>query len=398
MSCTNKKLGFKEGKGTEGDPFELETFDDLHKIVNQKNFYYYRIVNDLYNENEEVISISLGDFYGHLNGKGHTIYDVKIDNPNIFEENESRVMNAGLFGIVKSDSKIHNLHFSHFDMDIVYYRYGNIGTLAGMMEDNSYVYDIDITGTMDVSLYDGNIGGIVGQGTRMESVYSDLTMEISSIGQGLTVGGIVGYNNGFISYCRPMGDMTVMGGVDPSIGKNYHFVGGVAGKIEGTMLYSKNLTHIDVIVEDETDMNVSVGGLTGSTEGIIRHSLSLGSISISSNKNVYAGGISGIINTNSYISNSLVVTPINYDGINTGNTYLGAVAGYMIDHLSIVNLYYSNEIEVNRAVGNYDDIDLINIEGHPESYYKTGEKPEYLTNFFYFPRGDFPSNLNRFFG
>ncbi|PKL00665.1 MAG: hypothetical protein CVV56_05070 [Tenericutes bacterium HGW-Tenericutes-1] len=381
VSCQEENVEplFEMGTGEIDNPFIIDSYDDLFKL-DSTEFYYYEIVNDLYNTNEEIIDGSLGVFNGSLNAYGHSINDVIIINlTNKYVPMDDEVLNFGLFSEIGKSSSITNLKLVNLYISIYYSGKSNVGSLAGSMSIQSSISNVSVTGRMNVNIKDGNIGGIVGIGQRVSSALSDVYMGITSLQSGLTVGGIVGYSKSQIINSMAQGDIHVVGNNHTILHDSVYDIGGIAGISQASIAYSVNDTDITLIQNDSLNLITnSIGGIAGELKESIFRCISIGTITTDTNSVVYIGGAVGVSSYMGDVRYSLILTQINLLGDLNPNNYYGNIAGYIASEEDVINIYYNEEINDFYTVGNIDDSLLVGIESHSIGYYMSGEILDYF--------------------
>ncbi|MDS0526066.1 dockerin type I domain-containing protein [Clostridium sp. SHJSY1] len=264
------------GTGTIDDPYIVSTAKQLQNIKYDVGASY-KLANDVNIENIDWTAIgrnSAVPFTGTFDGNGHAI------------ENFSGDYTNGLFGCVKG-ATIKNLSIKNVNI--------SDGSYTGALASNVYgVSIIDncsvIGGTVTGS---GCTGGLIGIGNdvTITNSYSN----ISVVGKGDSVGGLVGSLIGTIKDCYVLGNVN-------SKSSN---VGGIVGSFQGNIsetYFSGNISGAN-----------NVGGLLGnSNAGIVKDCFSLGTIS----GNSYVGGILG--NGNTTITNSYSAAKTSGSGTNIG--------------------------------------------------------------------------------
>ncbi|MBP9758857.1 S-layer homology domain-containing protein [Candidatus Dojkabacteria bacterium] len=128
----------------------------------------------------------LNEFYGTLDGQGHTISDLYI--------NREGWNYIGLFGLKYSSNFIGNFVLDNVDISGQYY----VGAVAGFTgSSNALLYNIGVTGQIKGSEY---IGGLIG-GASEDFTIRDCNVDADVVAYSDTVGGIIGIalNNNFSS-------------------------------------------------------------------------------------------------------------------------------------------------------------------------------------------------------
>lgn len=389
IACQNNQgLDFNKGKGTEQDPYLLETFADLYKLTSDKE-YYYALANDLFNTDDTEINISLGDFYGHLDGKGFTIHDVIINNPSGRSE-EQKLLFCGLFGILKENATIKNLNLEQVKVDIDFNYRSYIGTIVGYMEEDSEIQFVNVKGRMTLNIDNGSIGGVVGKGRKIYQASSDVYIGVSGMKMGLMIGGIVGYNLESVIGCQAYGDINYIGNIDEESSNLYVAAGGIAGFSMGNIMYSANYTDIYVAEYDqELSLKAILGGIVGESMGYINYTISSGSIYLETNDIYYIGGLAGILHLQGSVLRSLALTQVDNSNCQSEEYFMGGVVGYTLESKNARMIYYSQEVN-DRAIGNYEDSALIAIENHSLNYYLSGIELENIGDMFIYEEGKLP--------
>lgn len=231
------------GSGTDVDPYEIGSIDQLKEIKNYPNSYF-RLVHDIdlsTESNWEKIS----EFSGVLDGNNYTISNLKIDS--------SRSEYEGLFGKM-SNATVKNLKIT--DAMVSSYR-EHIGILAGYA-DNCDITNCQISGAVWGWGDSGNtVGGIIGElkeGSIIESSFAG-TMDGN-----FTVGGIVGENthgNIFNCFASSRKEDDKISGNTPTGGIVGYNTGKVAGCYNTSRVHGNNWYGCDT------------GGIVGVNDGEI---------------------------------------------------------------------------------------------------------------------------------
>lgn len=218
---------FAGGNGTQQQPYEISTAEQLDKVRNNlQPGLYFKLSNDInlnvspYNEGDGWLPIGSDGsaFRGNIDGNGHIIRGLTI--------NRSGDSFVGLFGQLESGSTVTNMRLENVNIT------GNwvVGGLAGHNRfgsiSNSYV-----TGSIN-----GNhaIGGLVG--------FNDGTITTSyaaaDVNGNYEIGGLVGVNmNGTITTCYTTGTVS---GTNQAGG-----LVGVNNRIIANSYYNNGSTHQD---------------------------------------------------------------------------------------------------------------------------------------------------------
>lgn len=257
--CANA-FGYSGGSGTAEDPFILSTPADWKEVSIaiadwDRDFL---LIADIDLEGKEASPIGSGQspFTGFLNGSGHRVRNVVINQPS---------RNAiGLFGCLGEGSLILNLGVENIQV----LGRNHVGGLAG--ENSGRIGSCFVSGT--VKGYGLDIGGLAGWNCgTITSSYAT-----GSVTGSEHVGGLSGWNGeGTISSSYASGSVT-----------GYYHVGGLVGGNIGTIYSSFASGPIK-------GMAYSIGGLAGVNSGTIHSCYSSGTISGS------GSGVGGLVGWNS---------------------------------------------------------------------------------------------------
>ncbi|WP_017754354.1 immunoglobulin-like domain-containing protein [Calidifontibacillus oryziterrae] len=230
-----------DGSGTEADPYQVATADQLDAVRNYLN------TSDIYFEQTDDIDLSgyanwtpIGNefkgtkFAGSYEGNGWTITNLTSSNSLTW---------VGLFGAIDTGGVLKNI------------------TLESVIIENSLTGDYAFAGSL------------VGHNYGIISNCSVLSGTVSSAGR---AGGLLGYNDGSVSSSYSLA--TVSGGDD-------EYSGGLIGYNGGTVTNSYSTGDVT------GGVNASVGGLIGFNGGIVNNSYSIGAVAGDSDATV--GGLVG---------------------------------------------------------------------------------------------------------
>ena len=252
-------VSFAGGNGSEGDPFQITTAEQLQEINNNLTDYFI-ITQDIdasgtsgWNSGAGFAPIGSGaPFTGNLDGQGYKITSLFINRPT--------TDNVALFATIGNGGVVDSLGIDQGDVTGAQNSAGLAGENYGTIT-NSY-YNGTVSGTSQV-------GGLVGQnGSNITTSYS--TGSVTATGS--DVGGLVGNHNlGTIS--TSYSTSTVSGGNN---------AGGFAGFINDNI--DNSFATGDVTGTDK------VGGFIGNFDsGVISNSFSTGEITGSTNIGGFAG-------------------------------------------------------------------------------------------------------------
>ena len=234
---------FAGGSGTEGDPYQIADWYQLHNVRNYLDSYFI-LVNDLDSTTPGYVQVAsstanegagwqpigtLDDsFDGIFDGQGYEIRDLFINRPDEYS--------VGLFGVVDEGGRIENIGVVNATVTGGEAVGGLVGDTRGTVS-NSYS-----TGSVSG---DDDVGGLVGwnYGSTVRNSYST-----SSVTGNTDVGGLVGDNWGTVSNSYSSGNVT---------GSYSSVVGGLVGAGGGTVSNS--------FWDTETSGQATSDGGTGKT-------------------------------------------------------------------------------------------------------------------------------------
>ena len=187
---------FAGGTGTESDPYQIATADQL-SILNDDSSYWddhFVVTADIDLESCPWSPVGTPDdpFTGSFDGGGFSISNLFIDGP--FAEQ------VGFFGVIFATGKVAVTNLNLVAVDVT--GLNNVGAIAGT--NGGIITKSSATGTVvgggEVNI-NGLIGGLVGEnGIRIDDdrlpaliSYSVSRVDVTSVG-GRFVGGLVGYN------------------------------------------------------------------------------------------------------------------------------------------------------------------------------------------------------------
>ena len=249
-----------------------------------------------------------------------------------------------------------------------------------------------ITGLSNASVT--NLPKYAGMFGRNEGTVANFTLKDATIKGKEYVGGIVGENNGTVSFCGLVGSSSII-----SNGNSESLIGGIAGSNKKTI----ELCYVAISgsISAKADGSIELGGISGDNGGTIEkcyvaisgsisakdanvefggisgrnyaesgnsgyiggtiqycHNSSSGAISINSSYDTYFGGLvgrMGLSNSTSTIKHSY------YAGtgavtIEANNKFIGGVIGYFISNINttfILHCYYlDNNSSITKPIGN----------------------------------------------
>lgn len=271
-----KVFAYAQGDGTEGNPYIIETPQDLQDM-NEDLEAYYVLGNDLDMSDFEWTPIgSYGDpFVGQLDGAGYEITNLELvlSQSYIFEE---VVWAAGMFGAIESEAVIMNLGLQYildeldFDTDDQSVMIGGLATyIEGYYDIN--INNIWVDGFINFSTTSSSrytsVGGIFGEGYLINdlstlSFTGDIFVDAEK--SELAVGGIVGWAEDLSIIDSRVYDATIKTG---KVKNQDSAVGGILGALwigedyfyEDYVLF-RNIVKNTVV---EGGNNVHAGGMAG---------------------------------------------------------------------------------------------------------------------------------------
>jgi hypothetical protein len=294
-----------DGNGTENDPYQIETLENLFWISENENEwdkYYVQTENINASDTENwfegqgwsPIGNSQEHFSGNYDGQGYVIYELHINRP------ESSLI--GLFGRLHNGT-IRNLGLEEANI------LGNlsVGALAGILSSNSTILNCYSTGIVNGIGGEGigvtgDTGGLVGfmsWNSRIEYSYSSCTV----IGVN-SVGGLLGRSQHHIS------EIINSYSIGNVIGKD--FVGGLVG-INGNSIITESFSSGNIEGEN------NIGGLVGYNVLVGKISDTYATGNVNGIENV--GGLVGWNGTDSSIMNSYSIGSV------IGDDFVGGLIG-----------------------------------------------------------------------
>ena len=311
---------FAGGSGTENDPYEIETAEQLaflSYVVRYANSFY----ADLYYEQTADIDVSTYYWYpigsisstyafkGHYNGNGFTISGVYTQSAENYQ---------GLFGYINGTSsnraEISNIGIVNSNIQGDLYVGGIAGYAFYTTINNCYNMSDVTSKTSSSTSY---VGGIAGDSYTSTITNSYNTGNVTGSGY---IGGIVGFS----SYTS---NLSVSYNTGEISGTSY--IGGIAGY----STYSSSLSNVYNLGNIKSE-NAYVGGVVGynTYSARVNNSYNIGNI----NGRNQVGGIAGYNNNGSYVYSSF-----NLGGI-TAYLYMGGIVGQNASG-SIYNCYYGGD-------------------------------------------------------
>lgn len=246
--------GFAGGIGTENDPYQINTAEELAyfaKEVNSGNWYdrqYIILKNniDLKNQEWTPIGTSNNPFKGNFDGGNHTVTGMRISNSSadcvgLFGECIKFNVNSAIKNITVKDSDIHGKR--------------HVGAIVG------YAKEINIENCRSIgNTINGktNVGGICGyfggsQGGKVSQCYNS-----SEVSGKISAGGIAGMGDRcIVENCLNTGEITIIGKAYQSTG------GGIFGSFSDIIASATITACVNL---GKVSGGESFGGIVGSIE------------------------------------------------------------------------------------------------------------------------------------
>ena len=297
------KAQFEGGDGTQGDPFQISTPDQLNAVRNylpaQYNFI---LLNDIdLTDTDYDPWTPIGTFLGVFDGDGYVISGINVN---------STANYAGFFSVVGGTVK--NLGVRGSVTSTVL----SVGLLAGYLGqtvpsliENCFA-DGDITTTVS-STNNGYIGLIVGNLSKKDAVVRNC------YSKGSVTNTASCYSGGIC------GRVTVAGGTvencySEAVISGYDYAGGIAGQV----ISGGNVSDCYAIAK--ISGNNYVGGITGQAAGTVSNCYATGIIS----GRASVGGVAGnVLTGGGTLSNAVAANPsVTASGTNFGRV-VGSVSG-----------------------------------------------------------------------
>ena len=255
---------FAGGIGTAGDPYQVETLDQLQEMKNHTDSHF-RLISDIdasetsnWNEGEGFMPVGNPDtpFTGTFDGNEYEITGFRILR---FEEIKLPREYLGLFGFLQG-AEVKNLTMSGLvissGLNTMY-----VGGIAGYSDENSVITNVSVEGSVRALVISGAaskqyFGGITGinNGTIISTRFSGVTGSSGGT-EGHYFGGIAGENSGIIEQSFTLADVQARG-----------FAGGIAGLNSGTIRTSFSFS------PERVHGAFAIGGFVGNNSGTIINS------------------------------------------------------------------------------------------------------------------------------
>ena len=167
----------------------VELYNEIYTIeewceINKKNNENYKLMANLDLKNADPRKYAGQDFYGILDGQGHTIQNMYI----------SKSVGKTLFNLTDSKTKVCNLNIKNYNLEK---DGGDVGIFARVLQLENVNVD-----TVNIKASTGsNIGGIMayGNGFKIEnSTFNNINIQNNYSATTVGIGGLVGEGSGEI--------------------------------------------------------------------------------------------------------------------------------------------------------------------------------------------------------
>lgn len=237
---------------------------------------------------------------------------------------------------------------------------GIVGMGEGMISNSINNGTITAQGSAD-------IGGILGYGESRGIIIKKVVNNAAILAQGtdsavLTAGGIAGHTTGPLSLNDE--DTPIINNASVTIaGGNRVVAGGIAGKVDNTVVFSNMTTNKGAVTVNATAAEGSAAGaLVGATGTVVSPEVGITFVNTApvvnnGGKNVYTGGIAGYTGskftwTHAYI-NTQPITATGAQNVSTGG-FVGHAAGGLVTSNAAAGVFENKAlVSVNGGTGIY---------------------------------------------
>ncbi len=305
FSCSDNDQFFDGGNGTEVNPYQISTIEQLQAINDEeyldKHFIQVRDIDaaNSLSDGEPIKLNPIGSretpFTGNYNGDGHSIAGIS----DLFEDRTD--LHVGLFGYVHNGA-IENLYLINPSSNKFRKAYGGELIYESGVMINSYIPELDVDNLQVM-------GGLVGynDGGSINNVHS----EISLASRRHHIGGLAGYSSGNIVNSSAKANITAFGFGGGLVAINQGVVedsfaggwisgtgaaGGLVGMNDGGQIFRSQS-------DGEVQSGFRTGGFVGINSGSIESSNAMGSVRSDRGP---GGGFAGINSGNISTSYSII--------------------------------------------------------------------------------------------
>ncbi|MCD8389563.1 MAG: hypothetical protein LUC21_05285, partial [Oscillospiraceae bacterium] len=281
-------------------------------------------VSGVYIDISDVVDDEYYGFFGYL--VQGTVENVVLEDSSISvsadEDTVARACIGGIVGVVNYGSTVSNCK-NNGVVNVAasgYFVYagGIAGQIYGIGQDRSVISDCESSGTVSVTAQFGNayVGGIIGEMSGKSTISGCKTNANVSASDCSSVGGIAGQMYAsIIDVCENNGDISV------TSEDNYPHVGGIVGYAYGSS--EINDCKSSGSVTASSDSGSCAGGIMGSLQGsVISGCTASGDVS-----GATAGGIVGNASKDGSTSSKSEVRNCKNSGNVNGTSYAGGIAG-----------------------------------------------------------------------
>ncbi|OZB53291.1 MAG: hypothetical protein B7X38_05445, partial [Stenotrophomonas sp. 14-69-23] len=279
---------------------------------------HYALVQD----SSTAITATLGNLTGTLEGLGHRVSDINI--------NDASGTNIGLFNTLNNGSLVRNLGI---DGNVT--GKSNVGLLASLNAGS--IVNVRTKGSVQsiAGFFGTAAGGLVGTNTGS---ITHAAADVTITGVAGATGGLVGNNTGNISNSHATGAVTN--------DRDSGFAGGLVGDNDGSITRSYATGATTALIG-----SASVGGLVGINNGSISYAYATGAVT--ANKFLpwqgNAGGLVGVLANGSNINNVWA------SGAVTG-LYAGGLVGWRTGGITVNAAYWDTDTTGQLSASGFNDL------------------------------------------
>ena len=272
---------FSGGYGSEDDPYQIATEQDLHELakevndnLNNFNGVYFKQTADIrltapftpigitpsqaLNRPDEMC------FQGHYDGGMHKIYNLNLYDITELDGGDATHMNVGLFGSLGSDGVLENIVIASGDI----YAFSHVGAIVGALHPGTQVKHYKVGPDVRVTAWSnggGIVGGSVGDNISIIQCANYASVNVHGTGVHKCAGGIISQTtNAKVEGCANFGDIWARDG----------FAGGIIGYFPLSteeFIFSYPELNSCLNAGDVTSIGLGAGGLIG----MVAYNLSL---------------------------------------------------------------------------------------------------------------------------